>query len=99
MRTVPPDCRTTPNTIDRPNPVPLPTSLVVKNGSKARSKTSGLIPVPVSRTDTSTQSWRAISSGNSSLVALTFAVSISTVPPPGIASRALRVTLSSAVSI
>jgi hypothetical protein len=53
------------NAIDRPNPVPLPTSLVVKKGSKARSATSRLIPTPVSRIDTSTQSrpatsWRFI---------------------------------------
>ncbi len=33
----------------RPRPVPLPTSLVVKNGSKTRASTSGGMPVPVSR--------------------------------------------------
>ena len=56
MRTAPPDWRTTPKTIDKPNPVPLPISLVVKKGSNARSMTSWLIPVPVSRSDTRTQS-------------------------------------------
>jgi transposase-like protein len=35
-------------TVESPSPVPLPSSLVVKNGSKIRSKTSGVIPVPVS---------------------------------------------------
>src|SRR3981081_440143 len=35
----------------RPSPVPLPTSLVVKKGSKTRSRTSGGIPQPVSVTD------------------------------------------------
>ena len=37
-------------TSDKPSPVPTPTSLVVKNGSKMRSSTCGAIPVPVSRT-------------------------------------------------
>ena len=35
----------------RPRPVPLPTSLVVKKGSKTRSRTSGGIPQPLSATD------------------------------------------------
>src|ERR1700722_2126256 len=61
MRTAPPDWRTTPKTIDNPNPVPLPISFVVKNGSNARSMTSRLIPVPLSRKDTRTQSPPAIS--------------------------------------
>ncbi len=34
----------------RPRPVPLPTGLVVKKGSKARSITSGVMPQPVSVT-------------------------------------------------
>src|ERR1700716_594701 len=38
----------------RPSPVPLPTSLVVKKGSKTRSRTSGGIPQPVSVTDSLT---------------------------------------------
>ena len=39
-----------PCTTARPKPVPSPTSLVVKNGSKMRSRTSGAMPCPVSRT-------------------------------------------------
>ena len=35
-----------------PNPVPLPTGLVVKNGSKIRSRCSALMPQPVSVTFT-----------------------------------------------
>ena len=30
--------------IDRPSPVPMPTGLVVKNGSNMRASTSGAIP-------------------------------------------------------
>ena len=37
-----------PCTSDRPSPVPTPTLLVVKNGSKMRSITFGSIPTPVS---------------------------------------------------
>jgi hypothetical protein len=37
--------------IDRPRPGPLPTPLVVKNGSVARLNVSSSIPVPLSRTD------------------------------------------------
>ena len=36
IRSLPPDCWTKPATIDRPRPVPLPASLVVKNGSVTR---------------------------------------------------------------
>ena len=36
----------------RPRPVPRPTGLVVKKGSPARARISGLIPVPVSVTVT-----------------------------------------------
>src|SRR3546814_14500372 len=35
----------------RPSPVPLPTGLVVKNGSNTRSSTSGVMPQPVSRSE------------------------------------------------
>ena len=38
----------------RPRPVPLPTSLVVKKGSKARFTTSAGMPEPVSLTDSIT---------------------------------------------
>src|SRR5437660_841280 len=36
--------------IDRPRPVPSPTSLVVKNGSKMRSRMAGSMPGPLSET-------------------------------------------------
>src|SRR5215469_9273070 len=49
-RTVPPDCLAMPYTCDSPSPVPLPISLVVKKGSKARSITFWLIATPVSVT-------------------------------------------------
>ena len=42
--------------MSRPRPVPLPTSLVVKNGSKTRSSTFGGMPVPVSQTEMATYS-------------------------------------------
>lgn len=42
------------NSMERPRPVPSPTDLVVKNGSKARSAIDGGIPVPVSDTDRTT---------------------------------------------
>ena len=44
----PPDCRMNPYTMLKPSPVPLPTALVVKNGSKMRSTTSAGMPMPVS---------------------------------------------------
>ena len=50
----PPDCFTIPYTVDRPSPVPFPRSFVVKNGSKMRVLTSGVIPEPVSLTDSVT---------------------------------------------
>ena len=37
-----------------PGPVPFPAGFVVKNGSKIRERTSGVIPVPVSDTESST---------------------------------------------
>jgi hypothetical protein len=43
-----------PSVIGSPNPLPCPTSLVMKHGSKARTSTSGFIPTPVSRTATRT---------------------------------------------
>ncbi len=50
--TSPPDCLANPNTWDRPRPVPLPTSLVVKNGSKMRATTSAGMPAPMSESET-----------------------------------------------
>ena len=46
----PPDWLTMPKTIERPSPVPLPISFVVKNGSKMRAWVSWSIPQPVSVT-------------------------------------------------
>jgi hypothetical protein len=40
--------------VDRPSPVTFSGGFVVKNGSKIRAWTSGVIPVPVSRTVTET---------------------------------------------
>ena len=42
--------RTTPCTTARPRPVPLPTSLVVKKGSKMRARVAASMPAPVSDT-------------------------------------------------
>ena len=55
-RSPPPRSVTMPCTSDRPRPVPTPTSLVVKNGSKMRSSTSGAMPLPVSATTSRTYS-------------------------------------------
>jgi PAS domain S-box-containing protein len=43
-------CCTIPNTVERPSPVPLPSSFVVKKGSKIRSRVAASMPVPVSVT-------------------------------------------------
>ncbi len=43
-------CLTIPYTVESPRPVPLPTSLVVKNGSKMRACVSSSMPTPVSLT-------------------------------------------------
>ena len=50
MLTPPPDCAVKPCTIERPSPVPLPTPLVVKNGSMAFARVASLMPMPVSAT-------------------------------------------------
>ena len=50
MPTSPPDWWAKPKIWLRPRPVPLPTGLVVKNGSNARSSTSAVMPQPVSVT-------------------------------------------------
>ena len=74
--TVPPARRTTSATVARPSPVPRPTPLVVKNGSKMRCRTSSGMPGPVSRTVKCTSLPSASSERKTS-------------PPWGIASRAL----------
>src|SRR5690242_10918400 len=51
---LPPLCLTMPYTVDRPRPVPLPGSLVVKNGSNARAIVASSIPTPSSLTATMT---------------------------------------------
>ena len=50
----PPLCSTMPYTVDSPRPVPLPASLVVKNGSKMRAWVGTSMPTPVSLTDSVT---------------------------------------------
>jgi hypothetical protein len=57
----PPVCLTMPYTVESPSPVPLPTSLVEKNGSKIFSISSGGTPTPVSLTSISTYSAAGIS--------------------------------------
>ena len=46
----PPACCTIPYTVARPSPVPLPGSLVVKNGSKILALVASSMPTPVSLT-------------------------------------------------
>jgi hypothetical protein len=46
----PSDCLTMPKTVASPSPVPSPTALVVKNGSKILPMTSGAMPGPSSLT-------------------------------------------------
>ena len=46
----PPDCLTMPYTVERPSPVPFPTSLVVKKGSKILPMMWDGMPMPVSVT-------------------------------------------------
>ena len=55
----PPWLRTMPWAMPRPSPVPSPTGLVVKKGSKIRSRCSAAIPQPSSSTWTTTQSPRS----------------------------------------
>ena len=47
-QTYPPLCFTIPYTVERPRPVPCPSPLVVKNGSKTRFTVSASMPFPVS---------------------------------------------------
>src|ERR1039458_5691836 len=82
-----------PKAVASPRPVPLPTSLVVKNGSKIRGRISGGMPQPVSLTLTHANEpgragevWAAVTSSN-----FTAEVSMMSWPPLGMASRALTV--------
>ncbi len=88
--TCPPCVFTAPYTIDSPSPVPLPCSLVVKNGSKMRAFTSSVMPEPVSET----ASWTYAPGVRSGYAAVscsrsrTLRVSMVRRPPVGMASRA-----------
>ncbi|MNF91998.1 hypothetical protein D3C84_746260 [compost metagenome] len=44
----PPNCSASPCTMDNPRPVPLPTPLVVKNGSTAEASVASSMPSPSS---------------------------------------------------
>jgi hypothetical protein len=78
-------CFTRPYTVASPSPVPCPTALVVKNGSKTRLSVSRLIPCPVSLTATCTyRPALTLTPGFVrvySRVKVTSAVSIVSVPP------------------
>ena len=69
--------------------MPLPTSLVVKNGSNTRGSTSAGMPSPVSATRTATNSPLKPSSLALPRSTIGLAVMVS-VPPDGMASRALN---------
>src|SRR5467141_1050876 len=88
---LPPVCFTMPYTVERPRPVPRPAGFVVKKGSKIRDFVFSSMPHPVSVTASITYSpgitETCCAAYASSSVALL--VSIVTVPPSGIASRAL----------
>ena len=67
--------------IESPRPVPTPTALVVKKGSKMRATTLAGIPAPVSRTVTTAQP--------RSSVEVAMRISFSSVLPSGMACAAL----------
>ena len=96
----PPACFTMPYTVARPRPVPLPVSLVVKNGSKIRALVASSMPQPVSVTAsianrrTAAASRSRAYSGSCS----TLAVSTVSLPPVGIASRAFTTRFMSTCS-
>ena len=76
----PPSALRMPLQIQSPSPVPSPAGLVVKNGSKIRSRISGGIPPPVSRI--STTAWPRPS------VRVLTRISLRSVSPSGIACAA-----------
>ena len=80
--------------------MPWPIGLVVKNGSKARAMTSGVMPVPVSVTrDADILAGLARRAGRRSRASRSaLQVSIVSVPPSGMASRALMARLRIAFS-
>ena len=77
----PPSALRMPLQIQSPSPVPSPAGLVVKNGSKIRSRISGGIPTPVSRTSTTARP-------RPSVRVLT-RISLRSVSPSGMACAAL----------
>ncbi len=79
--------------------MPTPIGFVVKNGSKARSITTGGMPVPLSETHIDTY-WPGSRSRSSAVRSSSqrLAVSMVSVPPSGIASRALMHKFRSAFS-
>src|SRR5512132_780057 len=95
--TSPPDWWAKPKIWLRPRPVPLPTGLVVKKGSKARSRTSAVIPQPVSETLIFTYS-PAWMSPTAFAAIVTFSVAMRIAPWPSIASRALTARFTIAFS-
>ena len=95
-RSAPCICTARPWIIDSPSPVPLPSSLVEKNGSVALRKVSASMPWPVSATTSRTYRPGASSASSRASTASTAIVSV---PPSGIASRALTTRLSTASSI
>ena len=83
----------------RPRPLPPPPVLVVKNGSKARATTSGAMPVPVSCSASIAYDPMARSSSDrGGSVISTFEVRMVSVPPSGMASRALSAMFRMAAS-
>src|SRR5688500_9961109 len=100
--TYPFDCFTMPYTVARPRPVPWPTGLVVKNGSKTCASVSRSMPCPESRTAiTVYEPGRAGTPGRSDeyvSVMSSVPVSMTRPPPCGIASRALSAILRSTCS-
>ena len=75
--------------------MPLPTSLVVKNGSKILAITSGVMPTPVSSTSISTYSPAAMPEAASLRLSRSDMLRVRMVrqPPSGMASLALTARL------
>ena len=82
----------------RPSPVPSPIGLVVKNGSNTREATSGSIPVPVSASEITTYSPGSRMPSSRPASTEVARASSDTLPPSGMASRALTARLTSALS-